>query len=118
MRSMVQLILGTYMVWDARRLRLCDTYFDAQQPIAEAAREATPAGACPYFAGTENRPSVHQYLGALESLLHCSFDHVLGVLYSASGNASPSGQPFERLTGQEPKPGTDRGGFLSLDLFL
>jgi hypothetical protein len=60
MRSMVQLILGTYMVWDARRLRLCDTYFDAQQPIAEAAREATPAGACPYFAGTENRPSVHQ----------------------------------------------------------
>jgi hypothetical protein len=29
-RSLVQLILGTYMVWDARRLRLCGEYFEAQ----------------------------------------------------------------------------------------
>ncbi len=29
-RSVVQLILGTYMVWDARRLRLCERYFQAQ----------------------------------------------------------------------------------------
>jgi phospholipase C len=29
-----------------------------------------------------------------------SFDHMLGLLYSASGNVSPSGQPFEGLTGQ------------------
>lgn len=30
-RSVVQLVLGTYMVWDARRLRLCRTYFAAQE---------------------------------------------------------------------------------------
>jgi phospholipase C len=36
-----------------------------------------------------------------------SFDHMLGLLYSASGNVSPSGQPFEGLTGQESNPGTD-----------
>jgi hypothetical protein len=29
-RSITQLILGTYMVWDARRLRLCERYFEAQ----------------------------------------------------------------------------------------
>lgn len=29
-RSLVQLVLGTYMVWDARRLRLCATHFAAQ----------------------------------------------------------------------------------------
>jgi hypothetical protein len=28
-RSLVQLVLGTYMVWDARRLRLCGRYFEA-----------------------------------------------------------------------------------------
>ena len=28
-RSVVQLVLGTYMVWEARRLRLCQTYFGA-----------------------------------------------------------------------------------------
>jgi hypothetical protein len=30
-RSLVQLVLGTYMVWDARRLRLCQRYFDTHQ---------------------------------------------------------------------------------------
>jgi cytochrome P450 len=30
-RSVVQLVLGTYMVWDARRLRLCRTHFAAQE---------------------------------------------------------------------------------------
>jgi cytochrome P450 len=30
-RSLVQLVLGTYMVWDARRLRLCATHFAAQE---------------------------------------------------------------------------------------
>lgn len=33
-----------------------------------------------------------------------SFDHMLGYLYSASGNVSPSGQPFEGLTGNESNP--------------
>jgi phospholipase C len=33
-----------------------------------------------------------------------SFDHMLGYLYSAAGNISPSGQPFEGLTGSESNP--------------
>jgi len=33
-----------------------------------------------------------------------SFDHMLGYLYSAQGNVSPSGQPFEGLTGSESCP--------------
>jgi phospholipase C len=36
-----------------------------------------------------------------------SFDHMLGLLYSANGNVSGSGQPFEGLTGNESNPGTD-----------
>jgi phospholipase C len=36
-----------------------------------------------------------------------SFDHMLGLLYSANGNVSTSGQPFEGLTGEESNPGTD-----------
>ena len=36
-----------------------------------------------------------------------SFDHMLGLLYSANGNLSPSGQPFEGLTGKESNPGAD-----------
>jgi hypothetical protein len=31
-RSIVQLVLGTYMVWHARRLRLCTRYFDSGTP--------------------------------------------------------------------------------------
>ncbi|WP_432928618.1 cytochrome P450 [Microbispora sp. CA-135349] len=34
-RSLVQLVLGTYMVWDARRLRLCERHFSG---------DARPAG--------------------------------------------------------------------------
>jgi phospholipase C len=33
-----------------------------------------------------------------------SFDHMLGYLYSAEGNATPAGQPFEGLTGTESNP--------------
>src|ERR1700679_4001887 len=36
-----------------------------------------------------------------------SFDHMLGLLYAASGNVSPAGQPFEGLTGKESNPDTD-----------
>ena len=39
-RSLVQLTLGTYMVWDARRLRLCERYFAAQGSNDEARRSA------------------------------------------------------------------------------
>jgi phospholipase C len=33
-----------------------------------------------------------------------SFDHMLGFLYADTGNKSPSGQPFEGLTGTESNP--------------
>lgn len=33
-----------------------------------------------------------------------SFDHMLGYLYADSANTSPSGQPFEGLTGSETNP--------------
>jgi hypothetical protein len=29
-RSLTQLVLGSYMVWDARRQRLCGRYFEQQ----------------------------------------------------------------------------------------
>jgi Cytochrome P450 len=40
-RSVVQLILGTYMVWDARRQRLCQRHFEALERDSEA-RAAGP----------------------------------------------------------------------------
>jgi hypothetical protein len=39
-RSLVQLVLGTYMVWDARRLRLCERHFEAVRSPAAAAAPA------------------------------------------------------------------------------
>ncbi|MEV8527370.1 alkaline phosphatase family protein [Streptomyces sp. NPDC052000] len=38
-----------------------------------------------------------------------SFDHMLGFLYTDQGNHSPSGQPFEGLTGQESNPDGNGG---------
>jgi cytochrome P450 len=35
-RSLVQLVLGSYMVWEARRLRLCATYFAAQEGSSQS----------------------------------------------------------------------------------
>ncbi|MFF3443817.1 cytochrome P450 [Streptosporangium sp. NPDC002721] len=38
-RSLVQLVLGTYMVWDARRQRLCEHHFaEADRPAAAESR--------------------------------------------------------------------------------
>jgi hypothetical protein len=45
-RSLSQLVLGTYMVWDARRLRLCASYFE-RQPKVEAAPPHATASQCP-----------------------------------------------------------------------
>jgi phospholipase C len=38
-----------------------------------------------------------------------SFDHMLGFLYADHGNVSPSGQPFEGLTGNETNPDGNGG---------
>jgi hypothetical protein len=44
-RSLVQLVLGSYMVWDARRLRLCSSYFEVRDHGGGAAvRENQRAG--------------------------------------------------------------------------
>ena len=51
-------------------------------------------------------PSV-QYIVQL-MLENRSFDHMLGFLYSGSGNVSPAGQAFEGLTGSESN--TDASG--------
>jgi phospholipase C len=42
-----------------------------------------------------------------------SFDHMLGYLYADSGNVSPSGQPFEGLTGKESNP-DGKGGTVTV----
>jgi hypothetical protein len=39
-RSLVQLVLGTYMVWHARRLRLCTRYFEAVEGRTECRQSA------------------------------------------------------------------------------
>src|SRR5690242_3355756 len=52
--------------------------------------------------------------GNLQSINHIvllmlenrSFNHMLGFLYADRGNVSPSGQPFEGLTGHESNPDT------------
>lgn len=45
-RSLVQLVLGTYMVWDARRLRLSERHFEAGGgggvPTADARGDQLP----------------------------------------------------------------------------
>jgi hypothetical protein len=46
-RSLVQLVLGTYMVWDARRLRLCARYFETQAAGEDPTERGGSASACP-----------------------------------------------------------------------
>ena len=48
-RSIVQLILGAYMVWDARRLRLCQTYFEMENHQSAKSSAGNPSrGRCPF----------------------------------------------------------------------
>jgi phospholipase C len=53
-----------------------------------------------------NQLSSVQYIVQL-MLENRSFDHMLGFLYADSGNVSPTGQPFEGLTGSESNTGAD-----------
>ncbi|AIF48770.1 alkaline phosphatase family protein [Dyella japonica] len=43
-----------------------------------------------------------------------SFDHMLGYLYTDTGNVSPLGQPYEGLTGKESNPGASGGAPVSV----
>jgi hypothetical protein len=45
-RSIAQLVLGTYMVWDARQQRLCERYFETAPSVDQAANP-TAARSCP-----------------------------------------------------------------------
>jgi phospholipase C len=56
--------------------------------------------------GTASRLDAIEHIVVL-MLENRSFDHMLGYLYQDSGNLSPSGQPFEGLTGGESNPGGD-----------
>ena len=66
----------------------------------------------PMSEGTGNGNGTVSGTGNLAAINHVvvlmlenrSFDHMLGYLYSAQGNVSPSGQPFEGLTGAEQNP--------------
>lgn len=56
-RSIVQLLLGTYMVWDARRLRLCQRYFEAKD--SDDGQNPGPkhhVSACPFAPRSAARP--------------------------------------------------------------
>ena len=51
-RSLKQLVLGTYMVWDARRQRLCQAYFEAHSETGRG--QDSRAGGCPYEASRQS----------------------------------------------------------------
>jgi hypothetical protein len=55
-RSVVQLILGTYMVWDARRLRLCERYFEGQGSNGGSPKRDIPVGVCPVASARLSAP--------------------------------------------------------------
>jgi hypothetical protein len=51
-RSVVQLVLGTYMVWDARRLRLCERHFVAVDQDGQRGAVAAEGTGCPVRGGS------------------------------------------------------------------
>jgi hypothetical protein len=51
-RGIVQLVFGSYMVWDARRKRLCQNYF-ADHSAGHGATPTPPPPGCPVHHGTE-----------------------------------------------------------------
>src|ERR1700722_13986603 len=75
----------------------------------------------PMSEGTGNGNGTVSGTGNLNAINHVvvlmledrSFDHILVYLYTAQGNVSPSGQPFEGLTGAEQNP-DGSGGTVSV----
>jgi len=47
-RSLLQLILGTYMIGESRRLRLCQTHFDGKPPDSPEKKSAARPSKCPF----------------------------------------------------------------------
>jgi len=56
-RSLVQLVLGTYMVLDARRSRLCTSYFEGKPAPVDTATVTPKVCACPVTGHTGHRAS-------------------------------------------------------------
>jgi hypothetical protein len=54
-RSVIQLLFGSYMVWHARRLRLCERYFDVLGMDAASPDERGAASGCPMTASGQGR---------------------------------------------------------------
>jgi phospholipase C len=52
--------------------------------------------------GSNSLSSIQHIVVAM--LENRSFDHMLGFLYSGSGNVSPAGQPYDGLSGSESNP--------------
>ena len=64
------------------------------------------ANGCDTLTVKGNALAENNQLSAIEHVVvlmleNRSFDHMLGFLYSSQGNVSPTGQPFEGLTGKE-----------------
>jgi phospholipase C len=66
--------------------------------------ELAPPRAAPASEETSSLLSEVQHIVVL-MLEQRSFDHMLGFLYASQGNVSPSGQPYDGLTGSESNPG-------------
>jgi phospholipase C len=68
-------------------------------PMSEGTGNGTGNGT---VSGTGNLSAINHVVVLM--LENRSFDHMLGYLYAAQGNVSPTGQPFEGLTGAEQNP--------------
>jgi len=64
--------------------------------------DTTPTGSNPPTSATGNLAAISNVVVLM--LENRSFDHMLGYLYADAGNVSPTGQPFEGLTGNESCP--------------
>ncbi len=73
----------------------------APRPAPPPAAAPTPSPAAPAANGLASIEHI-----VVLMLENRSFDHMLGLLYADLGNVSPTGQPFEGLTGSETNPDT------------
>jgi phospholipase C len=64
--------------------------------------DITPTGTIAPSSGTGNLAAISNVVVLM--LENRSFDHMRGYLYADAGNVSPTGQPFEGLTGNESCP--------------
>ena len=94
--------------WDA-----CTGWGSPRGAALLQALQSASSAATPTFApAPAPAPSPGNQLSAIQHIVvlmleNRSFDHMLGLLYVDRGNVSPTGQPFEGLTGSETNPGAN-----------